>query len=42
MAIRKIKPTTPGQRFMTVSAFEEITCTKPEKSLCAAQGASTG
>ena len=34
MAIRKIKPTTPGQRFMTVSAFEEITCTKPEKSLC--------
>ena len=34
MAIRKIKPTTPGQRFMTVSAFEEITCTTPEKSLC--------
>ena len=33
MAIRKIKPTTPGQRFMTVSAFEEITCTTPEKSL---------
>ena len=33
MAIRKIKPTTPGQRFMTVSAFEEITKTTPEKSL---------
>ena len=33
MAIRKIKPTTPGQRFMTVSAFEEITCTTPERSL---------
>ncbi len=33
MAIRKIKPTTAGQRFMTVSAFEEITCTTPEKSL---------
>ena len=33
MAIRKIKPTTPGKRFMTVSAFEEITCTTPEKSL---------
>lgn len=33
MAIRKIKPTTPGQRFMTVSAFDEITCTTPEKSL---------
>ena len=33
MAIRKINPTTPGQRFMTVSAFEEITKTTPEKSL---------
>ncbi|MDO4492935.1 MAG: 50S ribosomal protein L2 [Clostridia bacterium] len=33
MAIRKINPTTPGQRGMTVSAFEEITCTKPQKSL---------
>lgn len=33
MAIRKIKPTTPGQRFMTVSAFEEITSTTPERSL---------
>ena len=33
MAIRKIKPTTPGQRFMTVSQHEEITCTTPEKSL---------
>ncbi|HOF94013.1 MAG TPA: 50S ribosomal protein L2 [Clostridia bacterium] len=33
MSIRKINPTTPGQRFMTVSSFEEITCTEPEKSL---------
>jgi large subunit ribosomal protein L2 len=33
MAIRKIKPLTPGQRFMTVSAYEEITSTTPEKSL---------
>lgn len=33
MAIRKIKPLTPGQRFMTVSAYEEITCKTPEKSL---------
>ncbi len=33
MAIRKIKPTTPGQRFMTVSSFEEITCNQPERSL---------
>ena len=33
MAIRKYKPTSPALRFMTVSAFEEITATKPEKSL---------
>ena len=33
MAIRKINPTTPGQRFMTVSEYEEITTTTPEKSL---------
>ena len=33
MAIRKINPTTPGQRGMTVSAFEEITKTTPERSL---------
>ncbi len=33
MANRRINPTTPGQRFMTVSSFEEITCTTPEKSL---------
>ena len=33
MAIRKIKPNTPGQRFMTVSTYEEITCTTPERSL---------
>ncbi len=33
MAIKKYKPTSPGRRGMTVSAFEEITCTAPEKSL---------
>ncbi len=33
MAIRKIKPITPGQRFMTVSEYEEITCKTPERSL---------
>ena len=33
MAIKKYKPMTPGTRNMTVSAFEEITCTTPEKSL---------
>ena len=33
MAIRKYKPTSPGRRGMSVSTFEEITCTTPEKSL---------
>ena len=33
MGIKKYKATTPGQRGMTVSTFEEITATKPEKSL---------
>ncbi|MGC8833305.1 MAG: 50S ribosomal protein L2 [Armatimonadota bacterium] len=35
MALRQFKPTTPGRRFMTVSTFEEITKTEPEKSLTA-------
>ena len=33
MAIRKINPTSPGQRGMTRSDFAEITTDKPEKSL---------
>ena len=33
MGIKKYKPTTPGLRGMTVSTFEEITESKPEKSL---------
>ncbi|HEY8344126.1 MAG TPA: 50S ribosomal protein L2, partial [Bacillota bacterium] len=33
MAVKKFKPTSPGRRFVTVSTFEEITKTKPEKSL---------
>ena len=33
MAIRKFKPTTPGTRWMSVSAFDEITKTRPEKAL---------
>ncbi|ACL68881.1 50S ribosomal protein L2 [Halothermothrix orenii] len=35
MAIKKFKPTTPSRRFMTVSAFDEITRREPEKSLLA-------
>ena len=33
MAIRKFKPVTPGTRNKAISAFDEITCTTPEKSL---------
>ena len=35
MAIKRFKPITPGTRFKTVSSFEEITATVPEKSLLA-------
>ena len=35
MAIKDFKPTSPGRRQMTVSAFEEITRKQPEKSLVA-------
>lgn len=35
MAIRKLKPNTPGTRFMSVSTFEEVSKNKPEKSLLA-------
>ncbi len=35
MGIKKIKPTTPGQRFKSVDTFEDITTTTPEKSLLA-------
>jgi len=33
MAIKKFKPTTPSNRYRTVPSFEEITKTKPERSL---------
>ncbi|NQU41059.1 MAG: 50S ribosomal protein L2 [Lentisphaerae bacterium] len=33
MALREYKPTSPGRRFMTVSTYEEITKTTPEKAL---------
>lgn len=33
MPTRKLKPTSPGRRFQTISTFEEITATTPEKSL---------
>lgn len=33
MAVRKLKPVTPGQRHKIISAFDGITSTVPEKSL---------
>jgi large subunit ribosomal protein L2 len=33
MAVRKFKPTTPGQRHKIIGTFEEITAKVPEKSL---------
>ena len=33
MAIRKVKPTSPGRRFQAYSSFEEITKTEPERQL---------
>lgn len=35
MAVKKYKPTTPGQRGMTSYTFEEITRSEPERSLIA-------
>jgi large subunit ribosomal protein L2 len=33
MAVRKFKPTTPGQRHKIIGTFEEVTASVPEKSL---------
>ena len=33
MAVRKLKPTTPGQRHKIIGVFDNITSTTPEKSL---------
>ena len=35
MAVKKLKPVTPGTRFRVAPAFDEITASKPEKSLLA-------
>lgn len=42
MALKKFKPTTPGQRFKLISAFDEITTATPEKSLLQAKRKSGG
>ena len=33
MGIRQFAPTSPGRRFMTVATFDELTESKPLKSL---------
>ena len=42
MAIKKFKPTTPSRRFMSVSTFEEVTTTTPERSLLVSKNKSGG
>jgi large subunit ribosomal protein L2 len=42
MAIRKLKPVTPGTRFRSNSSFDEITKEQPEKSLTVALRKSGG
>lgn len=42
MAIKKFKPTTPSRRFMTVSTFDEVTSTTPERSLLVSKNKSGG
>lgn len=42
MAIRSRKPTSPGRRFQSSSTFDEITKTKPEKTLLAKKNSTGG
>ena len=42
MAIKKFKPTSPASRFKSVSAFDEITCSTPCRSLLDSQSRTGG
>ena len=42
MSIKLLKPTSPGQRGMSVQGFEEITSTTPERSLLAKRNRTGG
>lgn len=35
MAVKKLKPVTPGTRYRLAPTFDEVTKSKPEKSLLA-------
>ena len=42
MGVKKLKPTSPGRRFQTVSDFDSVTKSTPEKSLLSKQKRSSG
>ena len=42
MAVRKLKPSTPGQRHKVIGAFDTITASAPEKSLVGGFGKTGG
>ncbi len=42
MGVKKLKPTSPGRRFMTVSDFDSVTKSTPEKSLLTKKNRSSG
>lgn len=42
MPTKKFRPTTPSRRFMTVSTYEEITKTEPEKGLITKKNKNSG
>jgi large subunit ribosomal protein L2 len=42
MGVKKVKPTSPGRRFQTVSDFDTITKSTPEKALLAKKTRSSG
>ncbi len=42
MALKKLKPTSSSQRFKIISTFDEITTSKPEKSLLISKSKSGG
>ena len=42
MAVKKLRPVTPGQRFRVAPVFDKITKDSPEKSLLASKGKKGG
>ncbi len=42
MALKRLKPTSPGQRFTVINAYAEVTTNQPEKSLTVAYRKSGG